>query len=82
MILLLSPDTVIVEIQKLRRILMSHKTCKPKKNNGGDIMTNVQDYIETDNEREEGHADTRGNNFECERPDEHLGCDLGIDVQG
>jgi hypothetical protein len=45
-------------------------------------MTNVQDYIETDNEREEGHADTRGNNFECERPDEHLGCDLGIDVQG
>jgi hypothetical protein len=51
-------------------------------NNGGDIMTKVQDYIETDNEREEGHADTRGNNFECETPDEHLGCDLGIDVQG
>jgi hypothetical protein len=45
-------------------------------------MAKVQDYIETDNEREEGHADTRGNNFECETPDEHLGCDLGIDVQG
>jgi hypothetical protein len=45
-------------------------------------MAKVQDYIETDNEREEGHADTRRNNFECETPDEHLGCDLGIDVQG
>jgi hypothetical protein len=45
-------------------------------------MTNVQDYIETDNEREEGHADTRDKNFECETRDEHLGCDLGIDVQG
>lgn len=32
--------------------------------------------------REEGHADTRSKNFECEGPDEHLGCDLGIDVQG
>jgi hypothetical protein len=52
------------------------------KNNGGDIMANVQDYIETDNEREEGHADTRDKNFDCETPDEHLGCDLGIDVQG
>ena len=45
-------------------------------------MANVQDYIETDHEREEGHSDTRGKNFECETPDEHLGCDLGIDVQG
>ncbi len=45
-------------------------------------MANVQDYIETDQEREEGHADTRHNNFECETPDKDLGCDLGIDVQG
>lgn len=45
-------------------------------------MAKEQDYIETDNEREEGHADTRSKNFECEGPDEHLGCDLGIDVQG
>jgi hypothetical protein len=45
-------------------------------------MAKVQDYIETDSEREEGHADTRDKNFECEIPDKNLGCDLGIDVQG
>ncbi len=45
-------------------------------------MAKVQDYIETDQEREEGHADTRHNNFECENPDKVLGCDMGIDVQG
>ncbi len=45
-------------------------------------MTKVQDYVENDREREEGHADTRQKNHECETPDEHLGCDLGIDVQG
>ncbi|MGD8974982.1 MAG: hypothetical protein PVG44_00960 [Desulfobacterales bacterium] len=45
-------------------------------------MSNVQDYVETDEEREEGHVDTRSNNFECENKDPHLGCDLGIDVQG
>jgi hypothetical protein len=42
----------------------------------------VQNYMETDQEREEGHQDTRNWNFECANPDEHLGCDLGIDVQG
>lgn len=39
----------------------------------------VQDYF---GEGDEGHVDTRHENFECETPDEHLGCDLGIDVQG
>jgi hypothetical protein len=33
-------------------------------------------------DRNEGHIDTREKNFVCENPDEHLGCDLGIDVQG
>jgi hypothetical protein len=46
------------------------------------MATNEQSYIETDKEREEGHLDTRQKNFECEKPDEHLGCDMGIDVQG
>ena len=46
------------------------------------MASGVQDYIETDQEREEGHADTRHKNHECETPDEHLGCDMGIDVQG
>jgi hypothetical protein len=45
-------------------------------------MSDIQDYVETDQEREEGHVDTRERNFECENKDPHLGCDLGIDVQG
>ena len=39
-------------------------------------------YIESDEERNEGHVDTRYNNLECEDPDPSLGCDMGIDVQG
>ncbi len=46
------------------------------------MADNVQDYFETDEEREQGHVDTRSRNFECSDPDDHLGCDLGIDVQG
>jgi hypothetical protein len=41
-----------------------------------------QDYIETERENKEGHVDTRQSNFECEKPDDHLGCDPGIDVAG
>lgn len=51
-------------------------------NGGGDMSENVQDYFETEEEREAGHVDTRSSNFECDNPDEHLGCDPGIDVQG
>jgi hypothetical protein len=49
--------------------------------NGGDKMAynSVQDYWDDD---DRGHVDTRENNFKCESPDERLGCDLGIDVQG
>ena len=39
-------------------------------------------YIETENEREAGHVDTRDANQDCEKPDKNLGCDLGIDVAG
>ena len=45
-------------------------------------MANTDNYIETEKEREEGHVDTRENNFECENKDPHLGCDPGIDVAG
>ena len=45
-------------------------------------MSRKQDYFEKDQEREEGHVDTRSQNFKCENPDPHLGCDLGIDVAG
>ena len=42
----------------------------------------VQSYIKSDEEREEGHVDTRRQNHECENKDPHLGCNLGIDVAG
>jgi len=45
-------------------------------------MTENNDYIETEKEREEGHIDTRKKNFECEDKDPNLGCDMGIDVAG
>ena len=45
-------------------------------------MTDLNNYIESDNEREEGHVDTRERNFECENKDPRLGCDMGIDVAG
>ena len=40
-----------------------------------------QSYIESDEEREHGHADARTKNFECENKT-NLGCDPGIDVAG
>jgi len=45
-------------------------------------MNEKENYVETDNEREEGHVDTREKNFECEDKDPNLGCDMGIDVAG
>ena len=50
-------------------------------NKEGVIMTEnrTQDYWD---DGSEGHVDTRTRNFECDNPDKHLGCDLGIDVQG
>jgi len=45
-------------------------------------MSNTDNYIETEKEREGGHVDAREKNFECEDKDPHLGCDPGIDVAG
>jgi hypothetical protein len=45
-------------------------------------MTDVHNYIESDDEKEEGHVNTREQNFECETKDPNLGCDMGIDVAG
>ena len=33
-------------------------------------------------DKDEGHIDTRKANFECEKKDENLGCDPGIDAAG
>ncbi len=43
------------------------------------VENKTQDYFDDNNE---GHLDTRENNFECEEKDENLGCDMGIDVAG
>lgn len=45
------------------------------------MENNEQSYIETEQEQEEGHVNTRCHEC-CSNPDEHLGCDLGIDVAG
>ena len=45
-------------------------------------MNDKNDYIETEDEKEEGHVNTREQNFECENKDPNLGCDMGIDVAG
>jgi hypothetical protein len=36
-------------------------------------------YIESDDERDSGHKDTRYKNFDCDN-NSSLGCNLGIDV--
>jgi hypothetical protein len=43
------------------------------------VETRIEDYVD---KRDDGHVDTREANFKCENPDEHLGCDMGIDVAG
>ncbi len=45
-------------------------------------MTGLDDYIENEEERKEGHVNTRERNFDCNNKDPHLGCDMGIDVAG
>ena len=45
-------------------------------------MNDTHDYTETEDEKEEGHVNTRELNFECENKDPNLGCDMGIDVAG
>jgi hypothetical protein len=42
---------------------------------------NDQSYVESEEERERGHVDTREKNFECENKTSY-GCDPGIDVAG
>ena len=41
--------------------------------------TRTDDYTR---DNDEGHVDTRHYNHECDNPDPHLGCDMGIDVAG
>ncbi|MDD9305239.1 MAG: hypothetical protein HUK40_24090 [Desulfobacter sp.] len=45
------------------------------------MSSHEHNYIESDEEREVGHEDTRHLNFECETSDS-IGCDNGVDVAG
>jgi len=45
------------------------------------MENNEQSYVESEQEQEEGHVNTRCPDC-CEEHDPHLGCDLGIDVAG
>ncbi len=44
-----------------------------------EFTINEHSYVETEDEREEGHVDTRKHNLECDHP---LGYNLGVDVTG
>ena len=44
-----------------------------------DLFVEVLLYFD---DNDDGHVDTREANFECEKKDENLGCDPGIDVAG
>ncbi len=46
-----------------------------------DMSSQEHNYIESDDEREAGHEDTRHFNLECETFDS-IGCDTGVDVAG
>lgn len=50
-------------------------------NQRGAVMDQNKERDCTD-DKDEGHIDTREANFECEKKDEHLGCDPGIDLAG
>ena len=55
----------------------------PKKIPAEKVATMAEDRTEVyTDDNGEGHVDTRGANFQCENPDKHLGCNLGIDVAG
>ncbi len=45
------------------------------------MSSQEQNYIESDDEREAGHEDTRKFNFECETFDS-IGCGTGVNVAG
>jgi hypothetical protein len=59
-----------------RSNLKRKETVMSRKDNG-----KVESYVESEEEREKGHVDTRHKNFECENKTS-IGCDPGIDVAG
>jgi hypothetical protein len=73
----------IISVTKAAEIEMPQKLEETKMTTKGKAKENkrVQSYIESDEERDKGHVDTRHKNFECENKT-NLGCDPGIDVAG
>ena len=59
-------------------VQLSRATLKQR---GATMVENEQDYTESEQEREEGHVNTRCPDC-CTEHDPNLGCDLGIDEAG
>jgi hypothetical protein len=77
----LSPHLNLIAYSERRLNLLTRKNVNNQPSQWGDIMAEnrIEDYTDESNN---GHVDTREANFHCEIPDEHLGCDPGIDVAG
>ena len=75
-----SKDTVQLRNRFLRRAQNIRRPYEEISSEG--LLTKGVVLIPTDQEREQGHVDTRDKNFDCENKDPNLGCDLGIDVAG
>lgn len=72
---------VYKQIQSPDRRISQIKTNTPAGKEITMSSHNEHNYIESDEERESGHEDTRHLNFECESFDS-IGCDTGVDVAG
>jgi hypothetical protein len=63
------------------RTIKNNKKYKIKRGNKMRFTESDHNYIESDEERDAGHEDTRYKNFECDIKT-RLGCNMGIDVAG
>ena len=81
-----SEGTLILSYKKYIEKVLSRFSLQDAKTKGTPLASHFKLFKEqspkTDEEREQGHADTRWQNQDCDDPDPSLGCDLGIDVQG
>ena len=80
-IILIRTEKTKTENLKLDERKFDRLTIEDKKRCNMKFTDTEHNYIESEEERESGHEDTRHKNFECENKT-NLGCNLGIDVAG
>jgi hypothetical protein len=71
----------IVQVKQLGRSNRRPNTPRKETTMSRKDKDKEQSYVESEEERERGHVDTRHKNFECENKTS-IGCDPGIDVAG